>query len=82
MRGYLKKFQSIYQCAVSKKKKNVVSSLSIWGNDPTLQTALGNFLILCQMGLLPNINFLPSKQNKETKNWSKYFEAVGWYCYY
>ena len=27
----------------------------------------GNFPILCQMGLLPNINFLSSKQNRRPK---------------
>ena len=43
--------------------------------------ASGNVLMLCQMVLLPNINFLTSKQNK-TKNWSKDVEAVGWYCYF
>ena len=36
--------------------------MSIWGNVFTLQTAHGNFLILCQMVLLPNINFLISKK--------------------
>ena len=41
-----------------------VSSLSIRGNDLTLQSAHGNFFIFCQMVLLPNINFLISKQNK------------------
>ena len=44
-----------------------VSSLSTWGNVLTLQTAHGNFLILCQMVLLPNINFLISKQTKTPK---------------
>ena len=41
--------------------------LSIWGNVLMLQNAHGNFLILCQMVLLPNINFLISKQNKTPK---------------
>ena len=48
-------------CTFEKKK---VSSLSIFGNVLALQTAHGNFLMLCQMVLLPNINFLTSKQNK------------------
>ena len=39
-----------------------VSSLSMFRNVLTLQTAQGNFLMLCQMILLPNINFLISKQ--------------------
>ena len=30
----------------------------------TPQTAHGNFLILCQMEILPKVNFLISKQNK------------------
>ena len=33
----------------------------------TLQTAHGNFLKLCQMVLLPNSNFLISKQKKTPK---------------
>ena len=33
----------------------------------TLQTAHGNFLVLCQMVLHPNINFLIIKQNKTPK---------------
>ena len=33
----------------------------------TLQTERGKFLMLCQMVLLPNINFLISKQNKTPK---------------
>ena len=42
-----------------------VSSLSIWGNVPTLQTAAhGNFLMHWQMVLLPNLKFIISKQNK------------------
>ena len=41
-----------------------VSSLPIWGNVLTLQTAHRNFLILCDIVLHPNINFLISKQNK------------------
>ena len=44
-----------------------VSSLSIFGNRLTLQTAYGNFLMLYQMVLLLNINFLISKQNKKPK---------------
>ena len=51
-------------CSFEKKK---VSSLSMFGNVLTLQTTHGDFLMLCQMVLLPNINFLISKQNK-TKN--------------
>ena len=39
----------------------------MFGNVLTLQTAHGNFLMLCQMVLLPNINFLISKQNKTPK---------------
>ena len=38
----------------------------------TLQTAHGNFLILCQMFLLANIiNFLISKQNKTPQIYPK-----------
>ena len=37
------------------------------GNVITLQTAYGNFLMLCQMVLLPNIDFLISKQKKTPK---------------
>ena len=48
------------------QEKNV-SSLRIWGNALTIQTAHGNFLTLCQMVLHPNINFLISKQNKTPK---------------
>ena len=48
------------------QEKNV-SSLRIWRNALTIQTAHGNFLILCQMILHPNINFLISKQNKTPK---------------
>ena len=39
----------------------------IWGNVLTLQIAHGNFLILCQMVLLPKIDFLISKQNSTPK---------------
>ena len=39
----------------------------MFGNVLTLQTAHGNFLMLCPMVLLPNINFLISKQNKIPK---------------
>ena len=39
----------------------------MFGNVLTLQTAHGSFLMLCQMVLLPNINFLISKQNKTPK---------------
>ena len=48
------------------QEKNV-SSLSICGNVFTLQTAHGNFLMFCELVLLPNINFLISKQNKTPK---------------
>ena len=48
------------------QEKNV-SSLSIWGNVLTLQTAHGNFIILCHMFLHPNINFSITKQNKIPK---------------
>ena len=41
-----KKIQAIPICSFQEKS---VSSLSIWGNFHTLQTTLGNFLILCQM---------------------------------
>ena len=41
-----KKIQAIPICSFQEKN---VSSLSIWGNVHTLQTTLGNFLILCQM---------------------------------
>ena len=53
------------QCTVFKKKN--VSSLSIWGNVLTLQTAHRNFLILFQMILLLNIYFLIRRQNKIPK---------------
>ena len=46
-----------------------------------LQTTQGNFLILCQMVLILNINLLISKQNKTTKIDSQNVKAVGWYCY-
>ena len=39
----------------------------IWGNVLTLQIAHGNFLVLCQMVLLPNVDFLISKQNSTPK---------------
>ena len=39
----------------------------MFGNVLTLQTAHGNFLMLFQMVLLPNINFLISKKNKTPK---------------
>ena len=48
------------------QEKNV-SFLSICGNVFTLQTAHGNFLMFCELVLLPNINFLISKQNKTPK---------------
>ena len=48
------------------QEKNV-SSLSICGNVLTLQTAHGYFLILCQIVLHLNINFLIRKQNKTPK---------------
>ena len=44
-----------------------VSSLSIWGNVLTLQTAHRNVLIFCQIVSHSNINFLISKQNKAPK---------------
>ena len=50
----------------SLQEKNV-SPLPIWGNVLTLQTAHGNFLILFQIVLHPNINVLISKQNKKPK---------------
>ena len=59
-----KKYQTIPMCSF--KKKNF-SSLSMFGNVLTLQTAHGNFLMLCPMVLLPNINLLISKQNKTPK---------------
>ena len=36
----------------------------MFGNVLTFKTAHENFLMLCRMVLLPNINFLISKQNK------------------
>ena len=48
---------------------------------PPLQTARGNFLIPYQMILLPNIDFLISKQNKTPKIDPKNAEAAGWSCY-
>ena len=44
-----------------------VSTLPMFGNVLTLQTAHRNFLMVYQMVLLPNINFLFSKQNKTPK---------------
>ena len=44
-----------------------VSSFSIRGNVLTLQTTHRNFLLLCQIVLHPNINFLISKKNKTPK---------------
>ena len=52
-------------CSFQEKKN--ASSLSTWRNVLTLQTPHRNFLMLCQMVLLPNINFLISKQNKTPK---------------
>ena len=51
-----------------------VSSLSIWGNVYTLQTAYRNFLILCQIVSHANINLLLHKQ--DTKNWSENAETM------
>ena len=51
-------------CSVQERN---VSSLSISGNVLTIQTAPGNFLILCQIVSHPNINFLVSKLNKASK---------------
>ena len=51
-------------CSFEKKK---VSSWSMFGNICTLQAAHENFLMLCQIVLLPNINFLISKKNKTPK---------------
>ena len=45
----------------------VFSSLSMWENVISLQIAHGKFLILCQMVLLSDINFLIIKQNKVPK---------------
>ena len=49
-------------CSFEKKK---VSSLSMVGNVLTRQTAHGNFLMLFQIILLSNINFLISKKNHQ-----------------
>ena len=57
------------------------SSLSIWGNFLTLQTAHGNFLIFYQVVLLSNTYFLTCKQNNAPKVYPKNVEAVGWSCY-
>ena len=48
-------------------QENNISSLSIRGNVLALRTAYGNFLILCQMVLFPNIKLLISKQKKTRK---------------
>ena len=48
------------------QEKNV-SFLCIRGNGLTLQTAHGNFLILYQVVLHPNIKLLVGKQNKRAK---------------
>ena len=45
------------------------------------ETANGSFLTFCQMVLLPNINFLVSKQNKTPNKLIKNVKAVCWYCY-
>ena len=45
-----------------------VSSFSISGNVLILQTAHRNFLILCQIVLHPNFNFLLRKQIKRPKS--------------
>ena len=63
--NYQTKFQTTYQCAAFKKKMFLL--FSTWGNVATLQTTHGNIFILCQMGLLPDINFLSSKQNRRPK---------------
>ena len=57
--------QTTLMCSFQEKKN--ASSLSTWRNVLTLQTPHRNFLMLCQMVLLPNINFLISKQNKTPK---------------
>ena len=44
-----------------------ISSLPIWANVLTLQTAHSSFLILCQTVLHPFINFLISKQKRDQK---------------
>ena len=51
-------------CSFEKKK---VSSFSMFRNVLTLYTAHGRFVMLCRMVLLPNINFLISKQNEIPK---------------
>ena len=55
----------IERLVILKKNQNssfqenvTASSLTVWRNVPTLQTAHGNILIFCQMVLLPNINFM------------------------
>ena len=58
------------------EEKNDVSSLSIWGHIHTLQTAY--FLILYQMILLPNTNFLINKQNKTPKIDPNNVATGGW----
>ena len=52
-------------CSFQKKKEKKSVVL-------TLQNAHGNFLVLCEMVLLPNIIFLISKQNKTPKLIQKY----------
>ena len=59
------KNQTTLMCSFQEEKN--ASSLSTWRNVLTLQTPHRNFLMLCQMVLLPNINFLISKQNKTPK---------------
>ena len=65
-------------CSFAKK---FFSSLSMFVNVLTLQTAHGNFLKLCQMVFLPNINFLISKKIKQQKL-IKNVEAVSRYWYF
>ena len=62
-------------------EKKIFSSFSMFGNVLTLQTAHGNFLKLCQMVFLPNINFLISKKIKQQKL-IKNVEAVSRYWYF
>ena len=77
-KGYPKKIQTTYQCAVFKKMTFLL--FSIWKNVTTLQTAHGNLLTLCKMGLLSNINFLSCKHNSKPKTnlkiWSSRLECL------
>ena len=65
--GLMKRYKKIQTISMCSFQERNVSSLSIWGNVLTLQTARRIFLILCQIVSHSNINFSISKQNKAPK---------------